>query len=280
MGARAVGPWVGQQKPLGKTPHRGNPSPESTYLPTFNPLCERQNHVVEQNLRILMKQERIKDWVRLVPWAVLTMNSQRSSSTGFTPHHLFQGGRPAWFFKIPFAEDFKSPVGDWLEHKHSMANEAGTNLRHIRDRELSRRNRLGRPASFARRQTRHTRPPALGPKRPGPRQGATTPHHETHGSTPATLAGEKCFIVEGLTDDVITLAANTLAATTDAWDVAVGHPTARKDRVQDTEDTLTPDLVNHLVTLTSPRGSTTGKPEVRRSLTGRPLLTGPRIPPQ
>ena len=68
----------------------------------------------------------------------------------------------------------------------------------------------------------------------------------------ATLAGERYFIVEGLTDDVIRLATNTLAATTDAWDVAVGHPTARKDRVQDTEDTLTPDLVNHLVTLTSP----------------------------
>ena len=81
--------------------------------------------MVEQNLRILMKQERTKDWVRLVPWAVLTMNSQRSSSTGFTPHELFHGGRPAWFFKPPFPEDFKSPVGDWLEHKQSMANQAG-----------------------------------------------------------------------------------------------------------------------------------------------------------
>ena len=58
--------------------------------------------------------------------------------------------------------------------------------------------------------------------------------------------------MEGLTDDVITLAANTLAATTDAWDVAVGHPMARKDRVQGTEDSLMPDLMNHLVTLTSP----------------------------
>ena len=57
--------------------------------------------MVEQNLRILMKQERTKDWVRLVPCAVLTMNSQRSSSTGFTPHELFHGGRPAWFFKNP-----------------------------------------------------------------------------------------------------------------------------------------------------------------------------------
>ena len=55
------------------------------YTHTSNPLCERQNRVVEQNLRILMKQERTNDWVRLVPWAVLTMNSKRSSSTGFTP---------------------------------------------------------------------------------------------------------------------------------------------------------------------------------------------------
>ena len=98
------------------------------YTHTSNPLCERQNRVVEQNLRILMKQECTKDWVRLVPWAVLTMNSQRSSSTGFIPHELFHGGRPAWFFKTPFPEDFESPVGDWLEHKQSLANQAGTNL--------------------------------------------------------------------------------------------------------------------------------------------------------
>ena len=117
-------------------------------IPKRPTLCERQNRVVEQNLRILMKQERTKDWVRLLPWAVLIMNSQRSSSTGYTPHKLFHGGRPAWFFKTPFPEDFKSPVGDWLEHKQSLANQAGTNLRHIRDCELSRPNRLRRPASF------------------------------------------------------------------------------------------------------------------------------------
>ena len=83
-----------------------------------------------------------------MPWAVLTMNSERSSSTGFTPHELFHGRRPAWFFKTPFPEDFKSAMGDWLKHKQSMANQAGTNLRHIRDRELSGRNRLRRPTSF------------------------------------------------------------------------------------------------------------------------------------
>ena len=87
------------------------------YTHTSNPLCERQNRVVEQRVQILMKQERTKDWVRLVPWAVLTMNSERSSSTDFTPKELFHGRRPAWFFKTPFPKDFKSPVGDWLEHK-------------------------------------------------------------------------------------------------------------------------------------------------------------------
>ena len=39
-------------------------------------------------------------------------------------------------------------MGDWLEHKQSMANQAGTNLRHIRDRELSRQNHLRPSASF------------------------------------------------------------------------------------------------------------------------------------
>ena len=69
---------------------------------------------------------------------------------------------------------------------------------------------------------------------------------------PATPAGEKHFILEGLIDDVITLAASTLTAATDVSDDAVGHPTARMDRVQEGEDTRTPDLVDHLVQLTSP----------------------------
>ena len=34
VGARAVGPWVGEQKSLGKTPLGGSPSPQMTYLPT------------------------------------------------------------------------------------------------------------------------------------------------------------------------------------------------------------------------------------------------------
>ena len=46
LGAREVGPWVGEQKPLGKTPLRGNPSPEKTYLPTYLPTYLEVEHAV------------------------------------------------------------------------------------------------------------------------------------------------------------------------------------------------------------------------------------------
>ena len=79
------------------------------YTHTSNPLCKRQNRVLEQNLRILMKEERTKDWVCLLPWGVLTMNSQGSFSAGHTPQELLHGERPAWFFKTPFPEDDRNP---------------------------------------------------------------------------------------------------------------------------------------------------------------------------
>ena len=101
------------------------------YTHTSNPLCKRQKRALEEILRILMKQERTKDWVRLLLWAVPTMNSQESSSTGYTPHELFHGGRPAWFGKTPFPEDYKSPVGDTLEHRQDLANLARANLKHV-----------------------------------------------------------------------------------------------------------------------------------------------------
>ena len=62
-----------------------------------------------------MKLERIKDWVSLLPWAVLTKNSQESSSTSYTLRELFHRGGPGWFFNTPFPHDYKSPVRDWLD---------------------------------------------------------------------------------------------------------------------------------------------------------------------
>ena len=76
------------------------------------------------------------------------MNSQESSSTGYTSHEPFHGGRPAWFFKTTFPDDYKNPVGDWLEHRQDLANLARANLKDVRERELTSRNRTRRPASF------------------------------------------------------------------------------------------------------------------------------------
>ena len=104
---------------------------------------------------------------------------------------------------------------------------------------------------LGRRGARDPRP--ADPNAPGPDRALLHLTMKHTAQLPTTLAGEKHFIVQRLTDDVITLAANTLVGATDAWDDAVGHPTARKDRVQETEDTLTPDLVDHLVNLTSPQ---------------------------
>ena len=46
MRARAVGPWVGEQKLLDKTPLRGNRSPESTYLPTSQWTGDEEEKIV------------------------------------------------------------------------------------------------------------------------------------------------------------------------------------------------------------------------------------------
>ena len=104
--------------------------------------------MLEQNLRILMKQERTKDWVCQLPWAVLTMNSQESSSTGYNPQELCHGGRPAWFLKTPFPQDYKSPVGNRLEHRQDPVSLARGNLKYVGEPELTTRSRTRRPATF------------------------------------------------------------------------------------------------------------------------------------
>ena len=71
---------------------------------------------------------------------------------------------------------------------------------------------------------------------------------------PTALEGETHFIVEGITDNNITLATNTLAAVTDTWDDAVRHTTARKDRIKEKEDTLMPQLMHQLLQLRSLTG--------------------------
>ena len=91
------------------------------YANTSNPLSERQTRVVRQNVRIVMKQEDTNFWVRFLPRALLTLNSQQISSNSYAPHESSHGGRPMWSFKTPFLGHHKSPAGDSLEHKQDLA---------------------------------------------------------------------------------------------------------------------------------------------------------------
>ena len=67
---------------------------------------------------------------------------------------------------------------------------------------------------LARHRERDPRP--VDPNAPGPNSALLHITMKHTAQLPATLAGENYFIVQGSTDDVITLATNTLAATTDA----------------------------------------------------------------
>ena len=103
---------------------------------------------------------------------------------------------------------------------------------------------------LARRGARNPRP--ADPNAPGPDRALLHVTMKHTAQLPTTLVGRKHFILEGLADDVLTLAANTLAATRDAWDDAVGQPRHVRTGWGETEDTLTPDLVDHLVQITNP----------------------------
>ena len=79
------------------------------YTHASNPLCARQNRVLEQNLRILMEQECTKDRVHLLPWAVFTMKSKESSSTGYPSTNCSMGGVLCGSSKPLFLRTTKAP---------------------------------------------------------------------------------------------------------------------------------------------------------------------------
>ena len=88
-------------------------STRTPYTQTTNPLCEPQIGVLQGNVRIWCKTERIKDLVRLLHIISLMTNSQESSATGYSAHELFMG-RPAWFLHAPYSEDSYSTVEKWV----------------------------------------------------------------------------------------------------------------------------------------------------------------------
>ena len=108
--------------------------------PQSNGLCERVNRSFLQNCRALSLDYKTMDWPKLCPMVAWIMNSQLSSSTGFSPCELFLG-RPSWkFTKVP--EPCSNPTVDtWLQDQLLLQESASKRLAHIRAVALNRRNK-------------------------------------------------------------------------------------------------------------------------------------------
>jgi hypothetical protein len=80
------------------------------------------------------------DWPKLCPLVAWTMNSQFSTSTGFSPSELFLG-RPCWkFSKVP--EPCSNPtVETWLQEQMCMQECASKRLAKLRAVALKRNNK-------------------------------------------------------------------------------------------------------------------------------------------
>ena len=122
-------------KALGIDVHFGVPR-----HPQSNGLCERTNRSFLQNCRALSLDCKTLDWPKLCPFVAWTMNSQLSSSTGFSPSDLFLG-RPSWkFSKVP--EPCSNPtVESWLEDQMILQESASKRLAHRREVSLKRNNK-------------------------------------------------------------------------------------------------------------------------------------------
>ena len=117
------------------------------YTHTSNPLCGRQIRVLKENVRILCKTERTKDWVRLLPVISLMMNSQESSATGYSPHELFLR-RLVWFLHAPYPEDSYATVGKWVKEQQDKVDKAKAMLQRVRERQWNKKNKHRVPASY------------------------------------------------------------------------------------------------------------------------------------
>ena len=122
-------------------------STEIPYTHTSNPLCERPIRVLKEKVRIWCKTERTRDWMRLLPVISLMMNSQESSTTGYSPHELFMG-RPVWFLHAPYPEDSYSTVGRWVKELQDKVDKAKAMLQRVRERQWKKKNKHLVPASY------------------------------------------------------------------------------------------------------------------------------------
>ena len=98
-------------------------------------------------MRIWCKTERTKDCVRLLAVIFLTMNSQESSATGFSPHELFMG-RPPCFLHVPYPEDAYSTVGKWVREQQDKVDKVKAMLQRVGECQWNKKNKHRVPGSY------------------------------------------------------------------------------------------------------------------------------------
>ena len=146
------------------------------YTHTSNPLCEQQIRVPKKNVRIWCKNERTKDWVRLLPVISLMMNFQASLATRYSTNVLFMG-RPAWFLHAASPEDSYSTVGKWVTEQQGKVDKAKAMLQRVEERQWNKKNKHRVPASYQEGDwvlVHHSRLPA------SPRSGSDDPYLESY----------------------------------------------------------------------------------------------------
>ena len=139
----AAGNWYrGVLETLGCEIQFGTP-----YLRTKNALCERQIRSFKTVMRILMAQEKGRNWLRVLPYAIHLMNNQVSTRTGVSPHELFFG-RPGSHMEFLTPQDVNLKVKEWMEKQAALASKAEKLLQRIEERENTRSNRGRKPVEY------------------------------------------------------------------------------------------------------------------------------------
>ena len=91
-----------------------------------------------------MAQEKGRNSLRVLPYAIYLMNNQVSTRPGYSPHEPFFG-RPGFHMEFRTPQDANPKVKEWLEKQAGLASKAKELLQKIRERENTRSNR-GRKA--------------------------------------------------------------------------------------------------------------------------------------
>ena len=108
--------------------------------PQANGLCEVMNKKFIQTMRILMAQQKSRNWLRLVPYCTFVLNNQYQPSTGSSPSDIFFG-RPSWQADAVPNPELAPACEEWLTAQLSMQEDAKKRIQHIREQRLKRANK-------------------------------------------------------------------------------------------------------------------------------------------